>query len=985
MKSTESNQLQLLPYPPPLGWTLESSSILDANARSSVSPQLSFTSPADARSSASPQPSVTEPADTQSSISSPLMPDVNTVALRNNSSGMRFILSNSGSSIVHCTIIVPTAAATNHCAPHAVEHMVFQGSVKLPKPGSLFKVSAHLGIIDFGAVTHQDCTIYYYTAVDAKSAIVFVPILIESLRRPQFNHNSYLSEIHHVRSNGDAAGVMHSEILEKMDSKSDVRDVVRRFLSPPGSPYHFSGGRDINDIQRLTYNETTRCHAEYYHPQFFNCIITGAGVTARALFDTMNDSLNDLSTANESTTVSALPRPLHIPKWPLGAKSLEYRMVKYPSRGDPNETNEMSYHSFGIALDDNTTIKGVETLLLCLTSPGGPLYNAFCTTDFGNSQQPWSSNVDWGMVNYELMEYYIHLIDVNADLIEEEPTPESFEKSVVHSRLRKVFEHVYNHGFSRPFIDGTNPTKKAGWNEADLNYIRGFLSASMVSDDDAQDEQPFSKTYHNKIVDGIRRHQLYDFSPSEVSLRSKNERIDLNKLSSPIDDITLSGKLMKEGIKFWRGLFKDYIRSANWLAMLAYPDESLASELDNQPQQLVEKRHSGVITESMPDYLDKSTSVGDLSKHHEVLINAMQTSKQPFSSKDYKNWPSPPSNATEIHLPATLSQFIRIADLPQSRKQLQKLASLQHQLPVRGVVITATESNTSCIDLKLPLHGLSRRSAAYIDLLVVCIMNSNTFVHSGSITDSDTDFHIDICRSSTSHELTLDLHAEFTLGNQASSNVTSASSSSYSQNAASYPTAIHTLFNRFINSVFSNDSVHGALDSISGKSIDDDPTDVAFNRLLMSTTPPSADSLDSELFASTNATEPVSHHSLYGNGSFNSYLAPFAQKSFAAALDKLLSTGNSKKGLGLICSRLNEARESIFALNGLNACDFPVYCDDGNINGSVKARIPGVLHIGIGTMDSNPSTIDQIGKEIAYEACRQWNQALSKYLVSTIS
>ncbi|KAI8866148.1 LuxS/MPP-like metallohydrolase, partial [Ramicandelaber brevisporus] len=178
--------------------------------------------------------------------------------------------------MVHINLAVPTSSPDDRGIPHTLEHLVFKGSQRYPKPGTLQEAAARLGTADLNAFTTHHFTAYILTAVSAEATFSFLPILLDHVLHPLLSDDNFVTEVYHVKPDGNGGGVVYSEVLSQhMNASYICRRFMEKYLSPPDSPFHYNHGGDTDVIPALTNHDIIEYHRRYYDPRFMVCTITG--------------------------------------------------------------------------------------------------------------------------------------------------------------------------------------------------------------------------------------------------------------------------------------------------------------------------------------------------------------------------------------------------------------------------------------------------------------------------------------------------------------------------------------------------------------------------------------------------------------------------------------------------------------------------------------------------------------------------------------
>ena len=145
--------------------------------------------------------------------------DVFITKFKSNLTGLRVVLTNTGSPIVHLYICLATDANNDEGLPHALEHLIFLGSEKYPYKAVLDILANRLLASRANAWTDDDHTCYTLSTAGLSGFTSMLPVYLDHILYPLLRPEAFATEVHHINQEGKDAGVVYSEMKVKL-SKS---------------------------------------------------------------------------------------------------------------------------------------------------------------------------------------------------------------------------------------------------------------------------------------------------------------------------------------------------------------------------------------------------------------------------------------------------------------------------------------------------------------------------------------------------------------------------------------------------------------------------------------------------------------------------------------------------------------------------------------------------------------------------------------------
>lgn len=161
--------------------------------------------------------------------------------------------------------VVNTPIFDNSGVAHAVEHMVFRGSIAFPKPETLFQLTS-LTDAKINASTFAHTTYYHCQSQCTHTFMLAINYLLNGLFNPIFDADDLLCEIH----DGKDKGVIYQELIasEQADQKSTEEN----------DKHNFYYGGISTSIGDLSLTDLTSFHLRFYHTNNITLVTANADI-----------------------------------------------------------------------------------------------------------------------------------------------------------------------------------------------------------------------------------------------------------------------------------------------------------------------------------------------------------------------------------------------------------------------------------------------------------------------------------------------------------------------------------------------------------------------------------------------------------------------------------------------------------------------------------------------------------------------------------
>ena len=128
------------------------------------------------------------------------------------------------------------------------------------------------------AWTETDHTCYTVYTAGSAGFLNILPIYMDHILYPLLREDGFVTEVHHITSDGEDAGVVYSEMQAKENRPATLLAFQVQQMIYPGanSSYHFETGGKLRNLRESTTIEKVReYHRKYYRPENLYLTITG--------------------------------------------------------------------------------------------------------------------------------------------------------------------------------------------------------------------------------------------------------------------------------------------------------------------------------------------------------------------------------------------------------------------------------------------------------------------------------------------------------------------------------------------------------------------------------------------------------------------------------------------------------------------------------------------------------------------------------------
>lgn len=141
--------------------------------------------------------------------------------------------------------------------PHTLEHLVFMGSEKYPYKGVLDNLANRAFAAGTNAWTANDHTAYTIETAGGQGFLQLLPIYVDHILYPTIRDSGFVTEVHHINSQAEDAGVVYSEMQGRENTSGDLSALQQqRLFYPPNSAYRSETGGLMEALRKLTAEES---------------------------------------------------------------------------------------------------------------------------------------------------------------------------------------------------------------------------------------------------------------------------------------------------------------------------------------------------------------------------------------------------------------------------------------------------------------------------------------------------------------------------------------------------------------------------------------------------------------------------------------------------------------------------------------------------------------------------------------------------------
>ncbi|XP_011314165.1 uncharacterized protein C05D11.1 [Fopius arisanus] len=293
---------------------------------------------------------------------------------------------------------IATEAFDDDGLPHTLEHLVFMGSEDYPYKGVLDLLGNRCLASGTNAWTDTDHTNYTITTVGSEGLLTLMPIYLDHILFPTLTDTAFLTEVHHINSEGEDGGIIYCEMQNKENTGESLSSVeLIRSIYPGKCGYKSVTGGLLKNLRESTSNEKVKAfHKEYYRPENLTIILTGQ-VQHAEVFKALRP-LEDKIISRGSGGPFQRPWQSAVPPFPADTE----QDILYPCDDEDNGLVSAGWRGPS-GVSELYDLTGCSLLLKYLTDNSvSPLQK-----EFVEIEDPYACNVDFCLIENSVSVLYL--------------------------------------------------------------------------------------------------------------------------------------------------------------------------------------------------------------------------------------------------------------------------------------------------------------------------------------------------------------------------------------------------------------------------------------------------------------------------------------------------------------------------------------------------------------------------------------------------
>ncbi|XP_050536251.1 uncharacterized protein C05D11.1-like [Daktulosphaira vitifoliae] len=450
--------------------------------------------------------------------------------------GITIVFGDIDGPLVKGYFTLATETHDNDGIPHTLEHLIFLGSEDYPYKGVLDLLANRCLASGTSAWTSVDHTCFTVDTAGSEGFLSLLPIYLDHILYPTLTDAGFVTEVHHITSEGKDAGVVYCEMQGRENTVDNVvyYSLIKKLYPGKCGYKSVQGGLMKNLRESTTIEKIRKYHHEYYRPENLLLFITGK-VDHSSFFNSLEPVIQKiLSKGCRGEYV----KPWQSPVDPLTESSNYVEL--FPSDEETNGTITVGWRA-PVGSINSYKYMACNSLLYYLTyTPISAL-----TKEFVEISEPFCSSVS----------YYVSDNLNPCIVLEFENVPiQNLDGEQIPTKLKEIFNKLIR---DEDYLD--------------IERLRISIEKYKLSLLKSLEINP-SSTLSTLIIKDF----LYGKSQSDL-----NER--LNRIS------TLNN-LLREDISFWKEILNDYFLNNHKIVVRGVPSIKKKHELANEEIQRVSKR-----------------------------------------------------------------------------------------------------------------------------------------------------------------------------------------------------------------------------------------------------------------------------------------------------------------------------------------------------------------------------------------------------------
>ncbi|KAG9126853.1 hypothetical protein FRC07_001710 [Ceratobasidium sp. 392] len=195
---------------------------------------------------------------------------------RSKKTGLTVVHVDYDAPIVKGYFVLATEIFDDSGCPHTLEHLVFMGSEQYPYKGVLDNLANRAFSQGTNAWTDTDHTAYTISTAGAQGFLQLLPVYVDHILYPRITNADFVTEVHHINSKAENAGVVYSEMQGRQNTPGDLmNNKMQTLFNPEGSAYRSETGGLMEALRVLTVEQIRNYHKSYYVPHNLCLIVSG--------------------------------------------------------------------------------------------------------------------------------------------------------------------------------------------------------------------------------------------------------------------------------------------------------------------------------------------------------------------------------------------------------------------------------------------------------------------------------------------------------------------------------------------------------------------------------------------------------------------------------------------------------------------------------------------------------------------------------------
>ncbi|XP_954027.1 uncharacterized protein TA06840 [Theileria annulata] len=480
------------------------------------------------------------------------------------STGLRVFFMQYETPIVNTYIVIPTREETDQGLPHTLEHLIFLGSENHPFRGILDMVSMKSLSSGTNAWTATDHTAYTLSTAGIDGTMQMLPIYLDHVLKPLLTEIAFMTDVHHVTSDGSSSGVVYSEMKSRENHSDELMffEVLDK-LYPGDSGYKRNTGGKLSALRSTNIDRVKEYHKTYYKWSNLSVVVCGDIPDPQSVLSLLNEQQKLISeTTNEEIFGDErLSKKIktdddlkefyenrflvwndekHVQKLEKSIVSTIY----FPCEEEECGTFTMSWR--GPRWEDFELIRAISVMGSYLVdSTASPLEKALIHTD-----NPYGSCVDFSMELFK--ETYFQLTVKDVPLVKNVKVGTEDKMELLGDKVKSLLQNIYREEFD---MERMKMLIKRCYH----NYLRQIETCA-----------------HETLIDNVIGYIIYG-----------NKREQLEKIIADHDIVKI---LLEKDEKYWKELLMKYFIEPPSVIVKCMPSLERSKVIEREEKELMKQQ-----------------------------------------------------------------------------------------------------------------------------------------------------------------------------------------------------------------------------------------------------------------------------------------------------------------------------------------------------------------------------------------------------------